>query len=92
MADVVIPFTIPDALVSEMIDVFGEDYQSEIPNPEYDPSDPDSPEAIANPQNKASFAKNEFKRVGVKAWTNTVRRYRIRAARAAISDAFDINS
>lgn len=92
MADVVIPFTIPDALVPELIDVFGEDYQSEIPNPEYDPDDPDSPETIANPQNKVSFAKSEFKRVGMKAWANTVRRYRVRAARAAISDAFDITA
>jgi hypothetical protein len=46
-----------DAFAAETVDAACEirGYQSEIPNPAYDPADPDSPETIPNPQSREMF-------------------------------------
>jgi len=86
MADVTIPFTIPDALVPEMLDVFGEGYRETV-------TDPENPEeTIANPQSQADYAKARFKEVGCKAWKNEVVRYRAKQASDALDKTFDITA
>ena len=84
MADITIPFTIPSALVPEMLDVFSEGYSETI-------TDPENPEqTIANPQSRADYAKARFKEVGCKAWKNEVVRYRAKKASYAIDKTFNI--
>lgn len=90
MADINISFVIRDAQVPDMIAAFGQHYQSEIPNPDYDPKNPDSPEMIDNPQSKPAFAKKEFRQAAIKVWRNKVIRYRTKIKYAQIDRDFEI--
>lgn len=67
-ADVTKSFVISDAVVPEMIDVFGEGYQTTIQDENGDP--------IANPQSKAAFASEQFDNYVVAAVLKKVFRYR----------------
>ena len=54
-----ISFTIPDDLLPRItIAVCGlYGYPKDVPNPEYDPENPESSETISNPQSKTNFIK-----------------------------------
>ena len=53
---------IPQEKKQDIIDAFcsAKHYEEEVPNPDYDPKNEESPKVITNPQSKASFAKEQL--------------------------------
>ena len=82
MADITKTYTIPDALVSEMIDVFSVGYEAQIPDPE------NEGQTIPNPQTKNAYASEQFDETVKLAIRRKVVQYR--KQQAVINQEFEL--
>ena len=75
-------YTIPDELVPELIECFGESWTEKVIN--------ENGELIDNPDSKAMFASKEFDRQVKEHIKNIVVRYRAKIQNASLNRTFNI--
>ena len=92
MADIKKTYTIPEERVSELIDVFGEGYQEQIPNPEAEEG-AENVEMVDNPQSRAQYASqnlDNFVLGNIKARVKQYRKKQRDIAEKETEDDFEI--
>lgn len=85
-------FTIPDAALTRVVNAFAlqHDYQSQVPNPAYDPLDEQSEQFIANPETKAEFMKRKIREFVKNSVSAAETKAALDAARSSIAAPPDI--
>lgn len=83
-----VSFSIPDPEVDRVVNAFADyyAYQAAVPNPDHDPSDPESPETVPNPLNKTQFLKQRVIGFVKEAVRNQERSVAILAAKGTVDD------